>query len=106
MSPKTKFIYATAPSGDEALKIGRALVEERMIACVNIIDGVRSIYRWEDKIEDENEVIMVMKTVEEKVEGVIQKIKSMHSYDCPCVVALDITGGNASFLQWIAGETT
>jgi len=105
MAQKIKFIYVTAPNIDEASNIGRALVDERLVACVNIIEGVRSIYRWEDKIEDEKEVVLIMKTTENNVDAVTNKIKSMHSYDCPCVVALEISGGNQSFLQWVADET-
>ena len=105
MAQKIKFVYVTAPNVDEASNIGRALVNEHLVACVNIIEGVRSIYRWENNIEDEKEVVLVMKTTENNVDAVTNKIKSMHSYDCPCVVALEITGGNPSFLQWVANET-
>ncbi|MDH5771732.1 MAG: divalent-cation tolerance protein CutA [Rhodospirillaceae bacterium] len=104
MAQKIKFVYVTAPNVDEASNIGRALVKDRLVACVNIIEGVRSIYRWEDNIEDEKEVVLVMKTTESNVDAVANKIKSMHSYDCPCVVALEVTGGNPSFLQWVANE--
>jgi len=104
MSQNTKLIYATAPNSEEAAGIGRALVDARLIACVNIIEGVRSIYRWEEKIEDGKEVVIIMKTTEDKIDAVTEKIKSMHSYDCPAIVALDITGGNDLFLQWVANE--
>ena len=104
MAQKIKFVYVTAPNVDEASNIGRALVKDRLVACVNIIEGVRSIYRWEDNIEDEKEAVLVMKTTESNVDAVTNKIKSMHSYDCPCVVALEVTGGNLSFLQWVANE--
>lgn len=105
MPQKIKFVYVTAPNIDEALKIGRALVQERLAACANIIDGVRSIYRWEGNVVDEKEVVLVLKTVESKVEAVSKKIKSIHSYDCPCIVALEITGGNDEFIKWVASET-
>ena len=106
MPQNTKLIYVTTSGETEAINIGRTLVDERLVACVNIIDGVRSIYRWEGKIEDEKETVLVMKTVSAKVKVVTQKIKSLHSYDCPCVVVVDIVGGNDDFLQWIANETT
>ena len=105
MPKNTKLIYVTAPGEDEAASIARALVDERLVACVNIIPAVRSIYRWQGTVEDEKETVLIMKTVDAKVSAVTQKIKSLHSYDCPCVVALDIDGGNDDFLEWIAGET-
>ena len=105
MSKNIKLIYVTSSSEDEALNIGRTLIDERLVACVNIIPAVRSIYRWEGAIEDEKEAVLVMKTVGAKVGAVTKKIKSIHSYDCPCVVVMDITNGNDDFLQWIVNET-
>ncbi|MDH5189264.1 MAG: divalent-cation tolerance protein CutA [Rhodospirillaceae bacterium] len=106
MMQKTIFVYVTTPNIDEALSIGRDLVKDHLVACVNIIDGVRSIYRWKDKIEDEKETVLVMKTVENNIDAVTKKIKSMHSYDCPCVVSMDIVGGNNDFLKWVGEETS
>ena len=105
MSKNIKLIYVTSSSEDEALNIGRTLIDERLVACVNIIPAVRSIYRWEGAIEDEKEAVLVMKTVGAKVDAVTKKIKSIHSYDCPCVVVMDIINGNDDFLQWIVNET-
>lgn len=105
MPKNIKLIYATASSEEEALNIGRTLVDQRLVACVNITPAVRSIYRWEGAIEDEKEAVLVMKTVDAKVASVTEKIKSMHSYDCPCVVVMDIVDGNEDFLKWVGDET-
>lgn len=101
----TKLVYVTTPSETEAVDIGRALVEQHLVACANIINGMKSIYRWGGKIEEGIETILILKTVGENVDKVSQKIKSLHSDDCPCVVVLDINGGNEDFLNWIVDET-
>ncbi|MCP4682829.1 MAG: divalent-cation tolerance protein CutA [Desulfobacterales bacterium] len=102
---KTNLIYITASSLDEAGTIGRQLVTDRLAACANIIENVNSIYWWEGEIQDENEVILIAKTKESLVPELIEKVKSMHSYSCPCIVSLPILNGNRPFLDWICAET-
>ncbi len=102
---KTNLIYITASSLDEAGTIGRQLVSDRLAACANIIENVNSIYWWEGEIQDENEVILIAKTKESLVPELIEKVKSMHSYSCPCIVSLPILNGNRPFLDWICAET-
>ena len=99
-------IYITAGNMDEARAIGRALVSDRLAACVNIIDNMNSMYWWQGEIQDDREVIIIAKTNESLVPEVIEKAKSMHSYDCPCVVSLPIVNGNKEFLEWVKNETT
>ncbi|MBI4411376.1 MAG: divalent-cation tolerance protein CutA [Deltaproteobacteria bacterium] len=99
-------VYITCSNRTEADKIGRTLVEERLAACVNIIDGMNSIYRWEGKIEEAKETVLIAKTRETLVKKLIEKAKSLHSYDCPCIVALPITDGNHDFLVWIEKTTS
>jgi periplasmic divalent cation tolerance protein len=99
-------VYMTAASKDEALAIGTALVEQRLAACANVIDGMISVYRWEGKVQHDAEAVLIAKTREELVPALTEKVKALHSYTCPCVVALPITGGNGAFLDWIAAETT
>lgn len=99
-------VYVTAGSADEAATIGRALVEGRLVACANVVDGVRSIYRWQDAIQDDTEALLIAKTREALVADVVARVKELHSYDCPCVVALPIVDGNRDFLNWIGSETT
>ncbi|UCF84904.1 MAG: divalent-cation tolerance protein CutA [Desulfobacteraceae bacterium] len=102
---KANFIYVTAGSMNEAKKIGKALVSNRLAACVNIIDNMHSMYWWEDEIQEDREVILIAKTKESLVPELIDKVKSMHSYDCPCIVSLPILAGNKAFLEWIAEQT-
>jgi len=99
-------VYMTAGSPEEAAAIGRSLVEERLVACVNIITPVQSIYRWEGRIEEAAEAVMVAKTTAHCLDRLVSRVKALHSYDCPCVVAWKITEGNPAFLDWIADETT
>ncbi|MBC8417484.1 MAG: divalent-cation tolerance protein CutA [Proteobacteria bacterium] len=102
---ETHLIYITAGSMDEARAIGKTLVSSRLAACANIIDNINSIYWWEGEIQDEREVIIVAKTKESLVHELIDKVKSMHSYECPCIVSLPIIEGNRAFLDWIMNET-
>jgi periplasmic divalent cation tolerance protein len=101
---KINFIYMTVGSKQEARKIGKELVTTRLAACVNILGHMNSFYRWEGKIQDDTEVVMIAKTTEERVPELIKKVKSLHSYDCPCIVSLPVAGGHQPFLEWIAGE--
>lgn len=98
-------VYVTAPTAEEAAAIGRVLVEARLAACANVFDGLRSIYRWQGRIEDAREAALILKTREELVPALTEKVRALHSYACPCVVSLPLTGGSADFLAWIRDET-
>ncbi len=102
---KQAFLYVTVGSTEEAASIARDLLDARLIACANIIDGATSLYRWEGRIEQEKEAVMIAKTREDLVEKVIDRVRELHSYDCPCIVALPIVDGNPAFLDWIDKET-
>ena len=102
---KTSFIYITAGSTEEAGAIATELVSKRLAACANIFENMRSLYWWEGKIQEDKEVVLIAKTKESLVPRLIEKVKSLHSYDCPCIVSLPITDGNKPFLDWIAEET-
>jgi periplasmic divalent cation tolerance protein len=101
---EVNFIYMTAGSRDEARKIGKALVVSRLAACVNILDNINSFYMWEGKVQDETEVVMIAKTTAARVPQLVEKVKSLHSYDCPCIVSIPVSDGNRDFLNWIAEE--
>ena len=103
---KINFIYMTAGSTDEARKIAKALVASKLAACVNILDNMNSFYLWEGAIQDDREVVMIAKTTEDRVPQLIEKVKSLHSYDCPCIVSIPVSGGNPAFLEWIAEEVS
>ena len=99
------FVYVTASSREEAVAIGRAVVSERLAACVNVFDGMQSIYWWDGKLNEEGEAAMILKTTAELLPALIPRIRALHSYDCPCVVALPIMDGNPDYLRWIEAET-
>jgi len=101
---KVNFIYMTAGSREEARKIGKELVISRLAACVNIWDNMNSFYMWQGKVQDDTEVVMIAKTAENRVPALVEKVKSLHSYECPCIVSIPISGGNQAFLDWIAEE--
>jgi periplasmic divalent cation tolerance protein len=101
----TSLIYVTAADFDEACQIGATLVDERLVACANILPGMRSIYWWGGAVQEADEVVLTAKTRDDLVPAVIERVKDLHSYECPCVVALPLVDGNADFLSWVAAET-
>ncbi|MHB8763674.1 MAG: divalent-cation tolerance protein CutA [Deferrisomatales bacterium] len=105
MTTDRVWIYATAPSRDEALALARTLVAERLVACANVLDGATSVYRWEGAVHEDREAVLVAKTRADLVDAVTARVKALHSYSCPCVVALPIVGGSPEFLAWIGDET-
>ena len=102
---RLNLIYITAKDKEEARNIGKELVGSKLAACVNIIDKMNSFYWWEGKVQDDNEAILIAKTKESLVSELIEKVKSMHSYECPCIVAFPILDGNKDYLEWIKKET-
>ncbi|SNS27323.1 divalent cation tolerance protein [Humidesulfovibrio mexicanus] len=98
-------VYVTAPSLAEAERLARLAVTERLAACANILPGMRSFYWWQGALESAEEAVLVLKTTGELVAPLTEALKRAHSYDCPCVAALPITGGNPDFLRWIEAET-
>jgi periplasmic divalent cation tolerance protein len=98
-------VYSTAPSEDEARRIGGVLVAERLAACVNLLPGMMSIYRWQGAVEQASEVVLLAKTMSGKAQQVCDRIAELHSYDCPAAVVLPIIGGYNPFLKWINEET-
>jgi periplasmic divalent cation tolerance protein len=94
-------VLVTVSSESEAKAIARALVEERLAACINIIPGLTSIYRWEGKICEDRELLLVIKTQGRKVAALRERIVPMHSYAVPEVIALPITDGSARYLEWL-----
>ena len=97
-------IYITAEDEDEARQIGKTLVKERLAACVNI-HPVKSIFRWQGRVEEEGEVAMLVKTKAELADRVIRRVKELHSYEVPDIVSIPIDKGYPDYLKWIE-ETT
>lgn len=98
-------LYVTFPNKDEALAAADALLQQKLVACANIYDGVTSVYRWEGKMRQEQETVMIAKTSGAKREDAIALVKRLHSYEVPCIIAYPVTAGYPPFLQWVAEET-
>jgi periplasmic divalent cation tolerance protein len=99
-------VLTTLASADEAVTLIRALLERRLIACGNILPGVRSIYRWEGKVADEREVIVLLKTRAARIEALEMAFAELHPYKVPELLALPVAAGLHKYLEWIDDETS
>jgi periplasmic divalent cation tolerance protein len=99
-------VLVTAGSADEAVRIGRSLVEERLVACANVIGPIRSLYRWEGAVEDASEHLLLLKARAADVAALEVRVRALHSYEVPEVLALAVTAGAAPYLAWLAEATT
>lgn len=97
-------LYVTVPHQQEALVLARTLVQEKLVACANISGVMTSIYEWRGDVCEDTEVALLLKTSKNLSEKVAARIKELHSYDTPCIVQWDITGGSAEYLKWV-GES-
>lgn len=98
-----RLLYVTTSDHNEARKIGHAILEENLAACVNIIDGMNSMFKWEGEIQEDQECILIVKTHYSRVQKVTKLIKEIHSYEVPAVLSLTITEdeGNVEYLDWL-----
>jgi len=94
-------VLSTAPNKEEAKKIANVLVKEKLAACVNIVDNVLSIYEWKNEICEDNEVLMVIKTKKNRFKELEKRVKELHSYEVPEIIALDITNVSKEYLEWM-----
>ena len=94
-------VLTTADSSELALKIASALVENREAACVSIVPGIRSIYRWEGKVCDDSELLLVIKSSADRFEAVRSRIRQLHTYQVPEIISVDIAAGDATYLRWL-----
>lgn len=99
-------VYATFPGPEEARRIGGELVESRLAACVNLLAGMTSIYRWQGATEESTETVAIIKTRAALAERVMGFVRVRHSYTNPALVLLPVAGGSADFLAWIVAETS
>ncbi|RMG72034.1 MAG: divalent-cation tolerance protein CutA [Bacteroidetes bacterium] len=99
-------VYVTCRDRAEAFRIGRAVVETRLAACANILDGMHSLYWWEGQVTEDQETVLLLKTRAEQFEAVRAEVCALHSYEVPCVVAWPIAAGHPPYLDWITQETT
>ena len=98
-----RLVYITTKDKQEAKTIGKKLVEEKLAACVNIVDGMESIYRWEGEIVEDTETILIAKTPYHNVKELTERVQELHSYDCPCVISLQLSEqeGNEEYQHWL-----
>ena len=101
-----QFVYVTASNRDEAMQIAKTVVSERLAACANVIDAMRSVYWWNGELQEDDEAVLIFKTRRALIPDLTARIQELHSYDCPCVVALDITDGNNDYFKWVIDETS
>ncbi len=103
--PGVTLVLVTAPDAETGARLARTLVEERLAACANLVPGVRSIYRWEGAVQDDAEVLLLIKTRSEHCEALAARVQDLHPYDLPEVVALAATGGSTAYLDWVRTES-
>ena len=97
-------VLMTAGSREEAEKIADALVTEMLAACVNVLPGVTSVYRWEGEVQRDQEWLLVAKSTREVLDDLVRRVQALHSYDLPEVIALPVVGGSEAYLRWVDGE--
>ncbi|MBF0253532.1 MAG: divalent-cation tolerance protein CutA [Candidatus Omnitrophica bacterium] len=98
-------VLITAATPDEGRRIARTLVEERLAACVNVMDSAHSIYRWQERVEDSTETLLLAKTRSALFEKLSCRVSELHSYECPEVVRLSVEDGSAPYLDWVRKNT-
>lgn len=98
-------VYTTIDDIKDARRMAHTLVEEQLVACVNIIPNIESVYRWKGRIENSKEFVLICKTTDQNVKKTLQRIKSLHKYELPDVIVLPIIGGLKDYLDYIANET-
>ena len=102
--PERLVVLITAGSREEAEQIAESLVGEMLAACVNIIPGVTSVYRWQGRVQRDQEWLLVAKTHSGALDDLVQRVQELHSYDVPEIIALPLTGGSEAYLHWIDRE--
>ena len=103
---KVLIVLVMVSSRKEAIRIAQAVVKEKLAACVNILSGVTSIFRWKGKVERSREALLILKTTEHRYPGLERLIRSLHSYEVPEIVALRIDKGLSQYTAWVEQETT
>jgi periplasmic divalent cation tolerance protein len=99
-------VLSTFPDADKAAQVARILLEEQLAACVNLVATVRSIYRWQGAIQDDQEALAIIKTSAERYPALAARLVELHPYDVPEILALPIAGGHPPYLAWLAGQLT
>ena len=102
---KYRTVYITTSNKEEARRIGKELVAARLVACVNIFDGINSLYWWDGEIQDDSETVLIAKTKQPLMEELIEKVIELHSYDVPCITSWPIREAHQAYIDWIDKET-
>lgn len=103
--PAVVVCLTTLPTPEKAAEIARILVEEQLCACVNLVPGVRSIYRWQGAVSDDTETLAIIKTTSERYEALASRLLSLHPYEVPELIMMPVAGGHAPYLAWVAAST-
>ena len=98
-------VYAVFANEEEAERIGRQVVDERLAACINILPAIRSVYRWKGAVEESNEAAAIFKTSDERADALITRIAGLHSYDVPCIVSSPVEKILGNYADWVADIT-
>ncbi len=96
----------TGPDREQLLRLGRALVEERLIACLNVVDRVTSVYRWEGEVREEAEALGILKTTAARSDAVERRIRELHPYEVPEVLFIPVAAGSAPYLDWVSAQVS
>ncbi len=97
-----RIVLSTAGSEEEGVRVAKSLVERKLCACVNLVPKIRSFYRWEGAVQDDAEVLLIIKTTQEKLQALSDHLAEIHSYDVPEMLAIAVNKGSASYLEWLA----
>ncbi len=97
----TLVVLVTVPSQEEGMRLAKTLVEEHLAACVNVVPGVRSIFFWEGRLQEEGEALLVMKTGRERYEALQRRILALHSYSVPEILALPVESASPAYVAWV-----
>jgi periplasmic divalent cation tolerance protein len=100
-----RVVLCTVPSEQVAEHIALTLLEERLVACVNVLPGVRSLYRWQGKVEDDRELLLLMKTQADRYRALEARVRELHPYEVCEVLALDVADGSSPYLAWLLAQT-
>ena len=99
-------VFVTAPDKEVAVALARRVVEERLAACGNVIPHVTSVYRWDEKMREEEEVLLILKTSESRAASLVARVAELHSYDVPEILTLPVEGGSEAYLRWVKDYTS
>lgn len=97
--------FCTCPDTESATRLADALVGERLAACVNVVPGLRSVYRWHGEIERSDEILLLIKTTRDRLDALTVRVRDLHPYELPEVVAVEVAGGLSTYLDWVAEQT-